>query len=299
MSRRLPPLNAIRAFEAAARYTSFTQAAEELCVTPSAISRHVSVLESWLNVKLFVRTRRGIKLTLKGKKYVLSLNNALDEIERSTKQLQENADENMLRLKLPPTFAIRWLVLRLAAFHALNKSLDVQITTSHQPVDFDREDIDICIHSGTSPPSYDNYRRLFGEILVPVCSPKLFKEDHPLCEPSELVNHVLLCSMNRPADWPMWLKAAKITGIDGNEGLKFENSALAYQAAANGLGVAMAQYAFVEEDLRSGALITPFSLQVPTNGAYYFVYNTSRPKTPSVALFEDWIAQQALSVSSP
>jgi len=292
MSRRLPPLNALRAFEAAARNASFTRAAEELFVTPGAISRHVSALEAWLDVKLFIRTQRGIKLTPRGARYVRVLHGALDQIEYGTRQLQENSDDNTLRLKLPPTFAIRWLVPRLAAFHALNKNLDVQITTSHQPVDFDREDVDACIHSGTSPPASDGYRWLFGEILVPVCSPGLLKKKPPLKQPADLAHYVLLCSMSRNADWPTWLSAARTTNIDGNSGLKFENSALAYQAAMNELGVVMAQRAFVEDDLHSGRLVAPLSLRVPTHGAYYFAYNAHRPKAPRVAAFEDWITRE-------
>lgn len=296
MYRRLPPLNAIRAFEAVARNASFTRAADELCVTQGAVSRHVSVLEAWLGVKLFVRAQRGIRLTPKGEEYLRVLRAALDQIEYGTRQVRESLGENTLRLKLPPTFAIRWLVPRLASFHAMNRNVDVQITTSHQPVDFDHENVDACIHSGPVAPRAALCKRLFGEILVPICSPGLLKKKPRLCEPSDLADHVLLCSMNRRADWPTWLQAAKITNVDGNSGLKFENSALAYQAVVNELGVALAQRAFVEEDLRSGRLVAPLKLRVRTKGAYYFICNPNRPKAPRVAAFEKWILQEALAM---
>jgi LysR family glycine cleavage system transcriptional activator len=296
MYRRLPPLNAIRAFEASARNASFTRAADELCVTQGAVSRHVSALEAWLGVKLFIRVQRGIQLTPKGAEYMRVLHGALDQIEYGTRQIRENLDENTLRLKLPPTFAIRWLVPRLASFHAMNRNVDVQITTSHQPVDFDREDVDACIHSGLAPPALVGCKRLFGEILVPICSPGLLKKKPSLREPADLAHHVLLCSMSRNADWPTWLRAAKVTNVDGNSGLKFENSALAYQAVVNELGVALAQRAFVEEDLQSGRLVAPLALRVRTQGAYYFAYNANRPKTPRVAAFEEWIQREAAAM---
>ena len=296
MSRRLPPLNAVRAFEAAARHASFTRAAQELFVTQGAISRHVATLEKWLGVKLFARTQRGIELTPKGGVYFRVLRGALDQIDHGTRQLQQRPDEKTLRLKVPPTFAIRWLVPRLAGFHALNRHSDVQITTSHQPVDFDREDVDACIHSGPTPPTGVRWRRLFGETLLPVCSPGLLQRGPALREPVDLGRHTLLCSLHRPLDWPTWLAAAGITDVDGNSGLKFENSALAYQATIDELGVVVAQRAVIDEDLRAGRLVAPLALRVPTEGAYYLAYSADRPKPPRVEAFEDWLLTEALKM---
>jgi LysR family glycine cleavage system transcriptional activator len=298
MSRRLPPLNALRAFEAAARNASFTRAAEELCVTQGAISRHVAALESWVKVQLFVRGRHGIEVTAPGQAYFRTVKNALDQIERGTLELQQNPDENRLRIKLPPTFAIKWLVPRLARFHAAHRDIDVQITTSHQRADFDREDVDISIHSGTYPPGGTDYRRLFGETLLPVCAPGLLANGPPLTEPRDLARHVLLCSLNRPLDWPAWLSAAGVDDVDGNSGLKFENAALAYQAASDQLGVMVAQLAFVADDLQAGRLVAPFALQVETTGSYVMAYRTGRPKTERVQVFEDWIVQEAAQMQN-
>ena len=296
MTRRLPPLNAVRAFEASARHASFTRAAAELFVTQGAISRHVAALEKWLGIKLFTRTQRGIELTPKGSVYFRTLRGALDQIDFGTRQLQQTPDEKTLRLKLPPTFAIRWLVPRLARFLAADRHIDVQITTSHQQVDFDREDVDAAIHSGVSPPPGAASRRLFGEILLPVCSPALLRGGARLARPADLAHHVLLCSLHRPQDWPTWLAAAGLDSIDGNGGLKFENSALSYQAAIEGVGVVVAQRAFVEEDLRVGRLVAPFTLRASTTGAYYIAYRSERAKPARIQRFEDWIVREALQI---
>ncbi|MFC7398133.1 transcriptional regulator GcvA [Chelatococcus sp. GCM10030263] len=293
MTRRLPPLNALRAFEATARNGSLTRAAQELSVTQGAVSRHLHQLESWLGTTLCLRLRRGIETTPEGKAMASVLREAFDQIEAQARRIQEKPGDNKLRIKLPPTFAIRWFVPRLARFHALNRHVDVQITTSHQEVDFDREEIDVCIYSGSAPLPGLYCRRLFGEILLPVCSPGLFRNSPALAEPADLTRYVLLCSMHRPDDWPAWLRAADVTTVDGNSGLKFENSALAYQAATDELGIVMAQRAFVEDDLRAGRLIAPFRLRVPTEGAYYLVYPRTRRAAPLIRTFENWMVQQA------
>lgn len=293
MPRHLPPLNALRAFEAAARCGNFTRAAQELCVTQGAVSRHIATLEDWLKVRLFERSRHGIQLTPPGQVYFTSARAALDQIEHGTRQLQQSPDERRLRIKLPPTFAIRWLIPRLARFHARHPEIDVQITTSHQRADFEREEVDVSIHSEPTPPAGPGYRRLFGETLVPVCAPGLLERGPPLKKADDLARHVLLCSMNRPNDWPAWLAAAGAHGVDGNSGLKFENAALAYQAAADQLGVIVALLPFVRDDLAAGRLIAPFALRVPTAGAYYLAYPTRSPQPRRVLDFEEWIVAEA------
>jgi len=287
----------MRAFEATARHESFTRAAAELCVTQGAISRHVAVLEHWLDVKLFRRERHGIQLTAQGDVYFRIVRNALDQIDAVTRQLQQRPDDGRLRLKLPPTFAIRWLVPRLARFHALHPQIDVQITTSHQRADFAREEVDVAIHSESEPPPPSGYLKLFGEILLPVCSPGLLVRGPSLSKPADLAKHPLLSSLNRPLDWPTWLAAAKLKGIDGNGGLKFENAALAYQAAADQLGVIIAQQALVEDDLRTGRLVAPLKLRVPTAGGYYLQFRTDQPKPTRVTLFEEWVIAEANKVA--
>jgi LysR family transcriptional regulator, glycine cleavage system transcriptional activator len=295
MSRRLPPLNAVRAFEAAARCGNFTRAAQELFVTQGAVSRHVATLEDWLKVRLFDRTGRGITLTPQGQLYYAAVRDGLEQIEHGTRLVQRSPDERRLRIKLPPTFAIRWLMPRLARFHARHPDIDVQITTSHQRADFDREDVDVSIHSERTPPQGAGCRKLFGETLLPVCAPGLLESGPPLRVPDDLAQHVLLCSMNRPNDWPAWLKAAGARSVNGNSGLKFENAALAYQAAADQLGVIVALLPFVRDDLAAGRLVEPFGVRVETQGAYWL---TSRSREGAeqadrVKAFEEWILGEA------
>ncbi len=172
----------------------------------------------------------------------------------------------------------------------------MQITTSHEPADFDREDVDACIHSERDTPAGPGFRLLFGEVLLPVCSPRLLQRKPKLREPRDLARHQLLCSMNRPRDWPTWLAAAGVPEIDGNGGLKFENAALAYQAAIDELGVMIAQRALVDDDLASGRLVAPIPLSVPTAGAYYLAYPPNRQRSANVTAFEDWIVTAAQAV---
>jgi len=296
MLRRLPPLNALRVFDVAARCDSLTQAAQELCISQGAVSRHVQLLEEWLGLKLFVRQRHGIALTADGIAFRRIVGDSLGQIEQGTRQLQRRTDARRLRIKLPPTFAIKWLVPRLAHFHARHPELDVQITTSHQHADFNREDIDISIQARPHTSDALDEEELFGEVLVPVCAPALLQGDPSLRLPADLANHVLLCSLNRPNDWPAWLQAAGLTQIDGNQGLKFENAALAYQAAANGLGVTIGLEAFVEQDLAAGLLVAPFTLRVRTDGAYFMAHASDRPVPEAVRLFQAWVREEAATM---
>ena len=230
-ARPYPALNSLRAFEATARHLSFTKAASELNVTQGAISRHVAGLERELGCKLFFRHHRAIELTAKGEAYFRALRDAFERIQTATMTVFGLADTPTLRIKLPPTIAIRWMVPRLARLHAVDRNLDVQITTSHALADFDREEIDVAIHSGDAPPPGVIAVRLIGEINTPVCSPALLRRIRTIKKPADLVGQTLLRSLHRPNDWPDWIAAAGLSGIDANSGLKFENSSLAYQAA--------------------------------------------------------------------
>lgn len=291
--RRLPPLNALKAFEAAARKESFTGASLELRVSQGAISRHMSKLEDWLGTKLFTRTRRGISLTEAGGEYFRAVRSAFDRLEEETRRIRSDRTTKLLRLKMPPTFAVRWLLPRLVRFHAANRGIEVQITTSHQSVDFEREDIDACILWSARDKPSGKVHYLFGETILPVCSPNFLRKAGKLDDPAELKNHVLLCSLHRLADWPRWLEAAGISDVEGNSGLKFENSTLAYQAAIEDLGVVMAQKGLVEEDLRLGRLVAPFDLEVQTGDGYIFAYPAGRPPHEGLKLFETWILREA------
>lgn len=292
MPRKLPPLNALRAFEASGRYLSFTEAARELLVTQSAVSRHVAALEDWLGVKLFFRRQRGIELTARGEAYFRALSSSLDQIDHATRRVRDNADETLLRLKLPPTFAIRWLAPRLYRFKARHPEIELHVTTSHSPGDFEREDVDVFVHSEFGAPSGEGYRRLFGEVLMPVCSPRLIENGTPLAAPADLAKHVLLASTNRPRDWPLWLAGVGEPALQAQDTVTFDYAALGYQACIDGLGVMIAQRALIADDLEALRLVAPLPQQVRTQGGYYLAFQPNRPKAPRVAAFEAWIMEE-------
>ena len=180
----------------------------------------------------------------------------------------------------------------MARFHALHPTIDVQITTSHARVDFARDELDAGIHSEPKPPSGPGFRLLFGELLLPVCAPALLKRGPPLKKPSDLAHHTLLSSTHRASDWPTWLKAAGASAINGNAGVRFENAALAYQAAVDRLGVTIAVLPFVRDDLATGRLVAPLGLRVPAASSYYLAYPPQSPPQ-RVRDFEAWVVDEA------
>jgi LysR family glycine cleavage system transcriptional activator len=297
MKHHLPPLNALRAFEASARTRSFTKAADELGVTYGAISKQIVALEAYAGVKLFTRTRQGLALTPKGETFCRSIGNAFELIARSTAELKKQDGKSALRLKVAPTFALRWLVPRLARFHSANRNIEVRINTGHDQVNFDSDDVDALIQS-----DYEGVltklgsgscraRRLFEEIILPVCSPALPKIEE-LKEPNDLRNHTLLSSLHRPHDWKKWLTLAGAPDLACEGGIRFENSALSYQAAIDKIGVSIAQWTFVQDELNAGRLVEPFNVRAATGCSYYLVYSDSHPKSESLEVFENWLLSE-------
>ena len=290
---RLPPLNALRVFEAAARHNSFKRAAEELCVTQGAVSRHVQKLEADVGAKLFTRHHRQVRLTRDGSDYLAIVRDAFSRISQATNTLRSRGDERMLKVKLPITCAVRWLVPRLARFHGLHPEISVQITTSHDPVDFSREDIDVAVHFGRRAAAGLVSETLFHEVLIPICSPALMAGPPALRRPRDLVNHVLLHSIRRPNDWQQWLYVAKASDVEAEHSLIFENSSLTYQGVTDGLGLAIAQLAFVADDLASGQLVAPFQTRVENDSAYILVFPRERAGLQKIRDFHAWVAREA------
>jgi LysR family glycine cleavage system transcriptional activator len=287
----LPPLNALRAFEAAGRHLSFKAAAAELCVTQGAVSRHVLNLESFLGVSLFVRSHRQVNLTPAGAAYLQEARDALLRISDATSRARARTDERMLRIKAPPSCSIRWLVPRLGRFHALHPDIAVQVTTSHDPVDFGRDEIDVGIHYGVEATDDWRHERLFNEVLIPISNRQLLGRKR--CAPRDIASQVLLHSLRRPTDWRQWLDVAGLRGFSATQELTFENSTLTYQGAVDGLGVAIAQKALVADDISSGRLAAPSDIEVRNTLAYYLVYPTRRSSLPKVEAFQRWIANEA------
>lgn len=292
-----PPLNGLRAFEAAARHMSFKKAAEELCVTHGAVSRHIQKLEEFVGARLFHRRHRQVELTPAGAVYILEIRDAFRRIHDATATLMADSRRQTLKLRLPPTFAIRWLVPRLAGFQALHADISVQISTPYE-AGFER-DVDMAVsYQRAEVPAGIVCERLFEEILLPVHSPRLAVSNERLVHPNDLARHVLLHSMIRLDDWRQWLNAAGANEVEPESGLRFENSGLVYQALAEGLGVAIGQYAFVIDDILAGRVIAPFRTAVRNDTGYYLIYPESRIRNRIVAEFHDWITAEARK-SSP
>ena len=289
----LPPLNALRAFEAAGRHLSFKEAAIELCVTQGAISRHILDLEAFLGVSLFIRSHRQVILTPEGVAYLQEARDAFLRISHATTRTRSKADDRMLRIKAPPTVATRWLVPRLGRFHARHADIAVQVTTSHDAIDFERDQIDVGLHYGHQAPDRWRHERLFGEVLLPICNKAIIPGRKKRCSSRDIARHVLLHSIRRPSDWQRWFDTAGLAGFSAAQELTFENSTMTYQGAVDGLGIAIAQKALVADEIGAGRLIAPSSIEVRTEAAYYFVFPNGNRTPAKVQAFHRWISDEA------
>ncbi|MFO1352044.1 MAG: transcriptional regulator GcvA [Gammaproteobacteria bacterium] len=294
MPGRLPPLGALRAFEAAARHLSFTRAAAELYVTQSAVSQQVKALEALLHTRLFQRSGPQLALTRAGTAYAARLGPVFAEIATATEALFSDHREGILNVSLLATFAVRWLIPRLQRFNQRHPEIEVRLNTTARLVDFEHEDIDLAIRfgDGTWPGLRSHY--LMAEDRFPVCSPALLArgQTHP---PAAIRGHKLLQvdAPQRRDDWKEWLAAAGVSGIDPYAGLPFESSIQALQAAIAGLGMALAQRSFVTDDLAAGHLVAPFALTLQGHGAYYIVCREPEHDVPKIKAFRDWLDAEA------
>ncbi|MDB5611465.1 MAG: LysR family transcriptional regulator [Bradyrhizobium sp.] len=289
MGRKLPPLNALRAFEVAARTGNFTKAAKSLNVSQGAVSRHVAQLEAFLGLRLFVRGQRDVKLTPQGVEYANVIREAFDRIEFATQAKRRDTQNRVVRIRLFPTVAMKWLIGRLGRFHALHPTINVQVTIANDLVDMGAEEIDFTIQIPELPKSGIRYDTLFPIELLPVCSPAHLKGIPALREPRDLLDGTLLHSMKRPHDWRIWFDAANVAPGKLREGLTFGNSSLAYQAAIDGLGIAMGHVELIQEDLNSGRLAPVYPLVVRTSESYHLVGRETDTGRAEVAAFRDWL----------
>jgi len=297
---KLPPLNGLRALEAAGRHVSFTKAAEELHVTPGAVSRQVSSLEDYLGVEFFDRTHRELTLRPSGATYVPLITDALRQIDRATRQLLNVADETKLRLFCSMTFSLRWLLPRLSQFHSKHPKLDIHLTTTIPTVleqlvdDLLAGETDVAVRiAKQDPPSLVSYP-LIPIQWLPVCSPKLLRAGPPLRRVEDLAHHVLLYSQARPDDWDIWLSAAGSSLPDHAGDLRFESSVLAYESAIEGLGIAIGMKTLVADDLLSGRLVAPFDLVHQDGTAFRLAYLPGRgPRAARVEQLVKWMTDVA------
>lgn len=291
MARDLPPLIAMRAFEAAARHGSFTQAAEELHITPAAVSQQVRHLEERLDVSLFLRRPRGIALTAVGRDYAQALGPALDQIAAATRQARGADRGGRLTIATTPSFAAKWLVHRMAGFQALQPDLDVRLSSSNALTNFGEDDIDVAVRFGGGGWPGVSATRLMTTELFPVCSPALLRGPRPLKQPEDLQHHTMLRLMS--PEWIKWLKAAGLEALAQRRGPQFSDAGLMMQAAIEGQGVALGQRVLVADDLAAGRLVEPFDLRVPSDGAYYLVTPPGAEARPKVKAFCDWLETEA------
>ena len=299
MKRSLPPLNGLRAFEAAARHMSFTDAAEDLSVTQAAISHQVRGLEQRLGLKLFVRRNRSLLLSEAGQAYLPSVRAAFDQLNEATEKLLQKDKGGNLTVTTTSSFAVKWLVPRLGGFQRSHPEIDVRISTGTSLVDFSREDVDIGIRYGRGQWPNLMAERLVSEDVMPVCAPSLLKGPNGLKKPADLRRFTLLHIGSFPDDWQVWLTAAGVKGVDSSRGVSFDFALAAYQAAMDGLGVALGRNPLVEPDLKAGRLVVPFEFKRSSDFAYYLVYPPEAIRRRKIKAFRDWIvslsdvAQQA------
>ncbi|HJO97609.1 MAG: transcriptional regulator GcvA [Rhodospirillales bacterium] len=292
MARRLPPLNALRVFEAAARHLSFTRAAQELNVTQAAVSHQIKGLEEHLELKLFRRLNRALLLTDQGQAYFPPVRDALETLAQATKRLEVQDAGGTITVSTLTSFAANWLVPRLRRFRTLCPDVDVHISTTDDVVDFGRDNIDMAVRYGSGEWRGLDAQRLMTEEVFPVCSPSLLEDGPPLRTPADLGRYTLLHDEMRE-DWRMWLLAAGADHLNATRGPGFQHSNLVVQAAIAGEGVALGRSVLVADDLAAGRLIKPFDISLPAEFAYYVVCPEADAKRPKVAAFREWLLDEA------
>ena len=303
IERRLPPLNALRAFEAAARHLSLTRAAEELHVTPAAVSHQVKSLEDYLGVKLFRRTNRSLLLTDAGQASLPGLREGFDRLAEAMEAVRATDECGPLTVTVPPSFGAKWLVARLERFTAKHPGFDVRLDASMRVVDLVREGVDLAVRYGAGDYPGMRVDCLLDEVAIPVCSPALVTGDRPLREPADLCGHTLL-HYTAPydesfPDWAMWLRAAGVTTCDLGRGPTFSMASMAVQAAIDGQGVALVGDVLVADDIAAGRLVRPFELSFPVKFAYYVVSPLASADRPRVAAFREWLLEEARAIRTP
>lgn len=291
MSARLPSLNGLRAFEAAARHLSFTKAALELNVTQTAISHQIKRLELELGVRLFVRQNRALTLTPQARDYLPGVRAAFNDLRLATDRLLRKDNDRVLTVSTLASLAAKWLLPRLSAFQEAHPGIDVRVTTSMALVDFRDGDVDAAIRYGRGQWPGLRADWLTADQLFPVCSPKLLEGKHPLRGPDDLAHHTLLHSSGGyDDDWRLWLTAAGLPAdLSKQPGLTFDLIFMSLQAAIDGYGVAIGRTTYVEADLASGRLIKPFNMTLPADAGFYLVSPEATAETRKLTLFREWL----------
>ncbi|MBR0852367.1 transcriptional regulator GcvA [Bradyrhizobium diazoefficiens] len=294
MTARLPSLNGLRAFEAAARHLSFTLAAAELNVTQTAISHQIRRLEEELGIRLFIRQNRALALTAEARDYLPGVRAAFNDLRLATDRLLRKDDDKVLTVSTLASLAAKWLLPRLTDFQEQHPGIDVRITTSTSLVDFQRDDVDAAIRYGRGQWPGLRADWLMADEFFPVCSPSLIHGAKPLRVVEDLKDHVLLHTTTNTDDWRQWLTAAGLpTDISRQPGITFDMTFMTVQAAIDGMGVAMGRTSYVRDDIAKGRLVVPFRIALPADAGFYLVAPQGRREAPKLAAFRQWVLATA------
>lgn len=291
MDKRLPPLNALRAFEAAARLGNFSAAAQTLHVTHGAISRQVRQLEKWLGLTLFERSGRRVRLTDPGREYLNAIQSAFDAIAAATRLLSETGTRRRIAIDALPTFTMRWLLPRLARF-PLHSEVELRLVTSNRPLAGAADGFDVAIRRGPEEWPGCVAQEFLVEHDIPVCSPALLKRI-PINGAGDLTRHTLLYSDTRPYAWERWFSVAGVPDLVVSSRQQFDHFYLTLQAAIDGLGVALGSRPIVDEDIKKGSLVTPLTGPNVRARGYWWVIPNSRAGDPVLRAFCDWLTREA------
>ena len=295
--RRLPPLNALRAFEAAARHMNFSRAADELSVTPGAVSQQIQNLEDYIGAALFKRTPKGLLLTDAAQIALPALREAFDRLAEAASMLTAAVDGRRLTVSVAPSFAAKWLVPRLGRFEEAHPQVDVWVSAGMELVDFANGEVDVAIRYGAGRYPGLEVHRLMQETVLAVASPELIAAN-ALNTYDDLANHILLHDGSPDADescpdWTMWLAARGVKGVDGQRGPRFNQSSLVIEAAVGGRGVALAKRTLAQADIDAGRLVAPFNIATAVDFAYHVVYPKAKGRLPQVKAFVAWLLAEA------
>ncbi|RQG67479.1 transcriptional regulator GcvA [Pseudomonas aeruginosa] len=314
--RRLPNLNALRAFEAAARRLSITLAAEELCVTQSAVSRQIKALEDDLGTPLFIRLTRSIERTEQGKEYLPVVRDAFDRLEQATLRLRSRRERAVLTVNVLPTFAMEYLIPRLIRFNTARPDIEVRIVASIEPINFERDDIDIAIRVGLTPDAeerrnalridlqmvsmWTNVRAdpLMPDVMICVCSPAFLRAHGPIDNPRDMLGKPLLHNATRAHAWPDWFRAVDLPAAKAQRGTSYGHFFMSMQAAMLDRGVAIVPEILARSAIRSGRL-TRVGPEVPSAGAYYLLCRAYQWDTEKVRAFREWMMQERDDFEGP
>ena len=292
MLRRLPPLNALKAFEAAARHESFTRAAEELCVTLGAVSHQVKALEAELGIKLFNRQRQRLVITEGGREYLTVLRDAFDRIAVGTERLLQRQSAGALTVSTSPDFAAKWLVHRLGRFAEAHPSIDLRVSATMHHVDFAREEVDLAVRHGDGNWTGLDVVRLCSEELFAVCSPKLLSGRNRVRKLADLLKFPLLHLDDRK-DWAKWLDASGLPIAGVSHGPVLNRASMVIDAAVDGHGIGLARTTLAAWDLINGRLVRPFAQALRLSKTYWIVSPQATSMLPKIRACRDWFLAEA------